>query len=197
MKSQTRRESHYTDTVSGILRKTLLPLVIVSFGGAATIAGCKVPQIDSGVDVNQIGRDSAHDHTMGSDGIEDGVTISHGELRIQHVWARPAFMGANSAVYLNLQNHGKHAERFLGATSEFAKAVEIHEIKMEGDLMIMSPVLNGIEIPVNGSIELVSGGYHLMLIDLQSDLHEDDHFPLALQFEQSGQVIVDVLVAQP
>ena len=64
---------------------------------------------------------------------------------------------------------------------------------MEGDLMIMSPVLNGIEIPANGSIELVSGGYHLMLIDLQSDLHEDDHFPLALQFEQSGQVIVSHL----
>jgi len=187
-------------TISVKLRKTLLPLVIVSLGGAITIAGCTVSHTDSGMDANQIGRESAHDHadhTMSSDGIKDGVTISHEELRIQNIWARPAFKGANSAVYLNLHNHGKNAERFLGATSEFAKAVEIHEINMEGDLMIMSPVLNGIEIPANGSIELVSGGYHLMLIDLQSDLHEDDHFPLALQFEQSGQVIVDVLVAQP
>ena len=192
---KTRVKLH--GTISVILRKTLLPLVIVSLGGAITIAGCTVSHTDSGMDANQIGRESAHDHTMSSDGIKDGVTISHEELRIQNLWARPAFKGANSAVYLNLHIHGKNAERFLGATSEFAKAVEIHEINMEGDLMIMSPVLNGIEIPANGSIELVSGGYHLMLIDLQSDLHEDDHFPLALQFEQSGQVIVDVLVAQP
>ena len=182
-----------------VLRKTLLLLVIVTLGGAITIAGCTVPHADSGMDANQIGLESSHDHThtMSSDGIKDGVTISHEALRIQNVWARPDFKGANSAVYFNLHNHGKNAERFLGATSEFAKAVEIHEVIMEGDLMIMSPVLNGIEIPANGSIELVPGGYHLMLIDLQSDLHEDDHFPLILQFEQSGQVMIDVLVAQP
>ena len=55
------------------------------------------------------------------------------------------------------------------------------------------------EALLSNDLELISGGTdnHLMLIDLQSDLHEDDHFPLALQFEQSGQVIVDVLVAQP
>jgi copper(I)-binding protein len=35
-----------------------------------------------------------------------------------------------------------------------------------------------------------------MLIDLQSELTEGDYFPIALQFEQSGQIMVDVLVSQ-
>ena len=148
-----------------MVRKILLFLIVVSYGGGATIAGCKAPQIEAGADSNQINQGSGQDHNMGGDGIEDGVTIPHGELRIRNVWARPAFRSANSAVYLNLQNHGAHAERFLGATTEFAAAVEIHQVKMEG-------------------------------IDLQSELTEGDYFPLALQFEQSGQILVDVLVSQ-
>ena len=180
-----------------MLRKILLFLIIVSCGGGATIAGCKAPQIDVGADSNQINHRSGHDHNNGGDSIEDGVTISHDELRIRNIWARPAFRGANSAVYLNLQNHGEHAERFLGATTEFAAAAEIHQVKMEGDLMIMSPVLNGVKVPAGGHVEFIPGGYHLMLIDLQSELSEGDYFPLLLQFEQSGQVLVDVLVSQP
>ena len=43
-------------TISVILRKTLLPLVIVSLGGAITIAGCTVSHTDSGMDANQISR---------------------------------------------------------------------------------------------------------------------------------------------
>ena len=179
-----------------MVRKILLFLIIVSYGGGATIAGCKAPQIEAGADSNQINQGSGQDHNMGGDGIEDGVTISHGELRIRNVWARPAFRSSNSAVYLNMQNHGAHAERFLGATTEFAAAVEIHHVKMKGDLMVMSPVLNGVEVPAEGHVEFAPGGYHLMLIDLQSELSEGDYFPLALQFEQSGQILVDVLVSQ-
>ena len=188
-----------------MLRKTLLLLVIVSFGGASTVAGCKAPKIDNDTDdSSQIDRGSGQEHAMGGDdhsmdrdGIKDGVTISHGKLRITNVWARPAFRGANSAVYLNLQNHGAHAESFLGATTEFATAVEIHQVTMEEDLMLMRPVLSGVEIPAEGNVEFVPGGYHLMLIDLQSDLSEDDYFPLVLQFEKSGQVLVEVLVSSP
>ena len=179
-----------------MVRKILLFLIIVSYGGGATITGCKAHHLEVGADSNQINQGSGHDHNMGGDGIEDGVTISHGELRIRNVWARPAFRSANSAVYLNLQNHGAHAERFLGATTEFAEAVEIHQVKMEEDLMVMSPVLNGVEVPAGGHVEFVPGGYHLMLIDLQSELTEGDYFPLELQFEKSGPIMVDVLVSQ-
>lgn len=180
-----------------MLRKVVLPLVLVLLGGTATISGCKVPQIDMGSHSSKIDLGSRQEHAMGSDGIENGVSITHGELLIQNVWARPGFTGSNSAVYLNLQNNRMYPERFLGATTEFARAVEIHEVKMEGDLMLMRPVLSGIAIPAEGNLALIPSGYHLMLIDLQSDLSEGDYFPLALQFEQSGQVLVDVLVSHP
>ena len=179
-----------------MLRKVLLALMIAFCGGGTAIAGCKAAQTVMGPDSSQIHPGSVHDHDMGGDGIEDEGTISHGELRIRNIWARPAFRSANSAVYLNIQNHGAHAEHFLGATTEFAAATEIHQVKMEGDLMVMSPVLNGVEVPAGGHVEFVPGGYHLMLIDLQSELTEGDYFPLALQFEQSGHILVDVLVSQ-
>ena len=180
-----------------MLRKVLLALMIAFCGGGTAIAGCKAAQTVMGPDSSQIHPGSVHDHDMGGDGIEDERTISHGELRIRNIWARPAFRSANSAVYLSLQNHGAKAERFLGATTEVAAAAEIHQVKMEGDVMLMTPVLSGVEIPANGHVEFLPNGYHLMLIDLRSDLSEGSYFPLALQFEQSGQVLVDVLVSQP
>ena len=68
-----------------MVRKILLFLIIVSYGGGATIAGCKTAQIEMGPDKSKINPGPIHNHDIGGDGIEDGGTISHGELRIRNI----------------------------------------------------------------------------------------------------------------
>ena len=134
-------------------------------------------------------------------------------LNAQNVWARPATMmgsmpmegdaeqmqhgGANSAVYMVLANGGAAADRLVAAQADVSNAVEIHETKMEGDVMRMTQVEGGIEVPAGGQVELKPGGYHVMLIGLTRDLAVGDTFPVTLEFESGKSLVVEAEVRQP
>ena len=63
------------------------------------------------------------------------------DLRILHPYARATPPGARSGgIYLVVENRGKQPDRLVGAASPAARIVEIHEMKMEGNLMRMRPV---------------------------------------------------------
>lgn len=134
-------------------------------------------------------------------------------LSAQDVWARPAKTmgdapmegdtqpmqhgGANSAVYMRLANGGAAADRLTAARAEVSHAVEIHETVMEGDVMRMQQVQDGIEIPAGGQIELKPGSYHIMLIGLTRDLTVGDTFPVTLEFASGEKLTVEAEVRQP
>jgi periplasmic copper chaperone A len=134
-------------------------------------------------------------------------------INAQNVWARPAKMmgsmpmegdahqmqhgGANSAVYLVLANGGAAADRLVAAQADVSNAIEIHETKMEGDVMRMAQVEGGIEVPAGGQVELRPGGLHVMLIGLTRDLNVGDTFPLTLEFASGAKLQVEAEVRQP
>lgn len=134
-------------------------------------------------------------------------------VNAQNVWARPAKMmgsmpmegdeqqmqhgGANSAVYMVLANGGAAADRLVAAQADVSKAIEIHETRMEGDVMRMQQVEGGIEVPAGGQVELRPGGLHVMLIGLTRDLNVGDKFPLTLQFASGATLTVEAEVRQP
>lgn len=72
--------------------------------------------------------------------------------------------------------------RLVEAQSPAAKIVEIHEMKMEGDVMKMRAV-QGLDLPAGKAVELKPGGYHVMLIDLNAQVKEGDVVPLTLVIE--------------
>jgi Holliday junction DNA helicase RuvB len=72
--------------------------------------------------------------------------------------------------------------RLTGASTPVAGRAEIHEMKMEGDVMRMRPVAGGIELPPRQPVELKSGGYHLMLTELKKPLVAGETVPLTLEF---------------
>jgi copper(I)-binding protein len=53
---------------------------------------------------------------------------------------------------------------------------------MENGVMKMFPV-DGIDVPAGKTVRLASGGYHLMLLNLQKPLNAGDKVPLQLTFE--------------
>lgn len=130
-----------------------------------------------------------------------GATVP--EIQVEDVWSRPAVTmgagetGGNGAVFMTLVNHGGEADRLIAAQADVAEVVELHESKMEGDVMKMQPVEGGIDLPAMGEVELKPGGYHVMLIGLKQNLNEGDRFPVTLEFEQSGSLIVEAEVRMP
>lgn len=116
--------------------------------------------------------------------------------RARDVWSRPS-AGPNGVVYMRLLNAGDAPDRLTGARSDVADSVEIHENRMEGNVMRMRPVPEGIPLPAGAAVELQPGGLHLMLIGLKRALKPGDRVQVILQFEISGPLPVDSEVREP
>jgi copper(I)-binding protein len=122
---------------------------------------------------------------------------SAGALRIVHPHARPTAPSQSiGGGYLKLLTTGPGADRLVSASTPVAQSVQLHTMRMEGDVMRMREV-ESIEIPPGQTVELKSGGMHLMLIGLKAPLVAGQRFSLKLGFEKAGEVTVDVTVDAP
>jgi copper(I)-binding protein len=61
--------------------------------------------------------------------------------------------------------------------------------------MAMHPV-EKIDLPAGGTVELKTGGYHVMLIDLTGDLMAGDEVEVTLHFDQAPDVVVTAEVRE-
>ena len=104
--------------------------------------------------------------------------------------------GANSAVFMVIENRSSQADSLIAAESDVADAVEIHLSQMEGDVMVMRQV-DGTEIPARGQIELKPGSYHIMLIGIRRDLIPGDIIEITLQFERAPTEVIHAEVRMP
>ena len=116
-------------------------------------------------------------------------------ITVKDAWARPAAQDGNGAVYFLLQNYSAGSDELIAISSEIAEAAEIHETKMEGDVMKMEQVLS---VPVKGkeSIEFAPGGLHVMLIGLRQELKVGDQFQITLQFAGQDNLALSVSVQE-
>ena len=113
-----------------------------------------------------------------------------GNLQIMKPSARATAPGQSiSSAYLTIENKGTTADRLVAVSFARAKEVQLHEMKMDGDKMMMRQ-MTGIEIPANGIVELKPGGYHLMLMGLDSPIKDGEQLKMTLQFEKAGKVDV-------
>jgi copper(I)-binding protein len=126
-------------------------------------------------------------------GATSGIaTFKLGDLTVTSPWTRATPGGAKIAGgYLKITNNGASADRFVDAKSDAADRVEIHEMSMNDGVMKMRPLPNGLEIKPGETVELKSGGYHLMFMDLKQPLKRGDSFKAKLQFEKAGSLDVD------
>src|SRR3954462_7517322 len=123
------------------------------------------------------------------------ATFKLGDLTVTSPWTRATPGGAKIAGgYLKISNNGATPDRFIGAKSDLADHAEIHEMSMSDGVMKMRPVPNGLEIKPGETVELKSGGYHLMFMDLKQPLKAGESFKATLQFEKAGQLDVNFAV---
>lgn len=143
---------------------------------------------------------------------------SDGGVEVADAWARPSPMVAGAgAAYMTITNDGSEADALLGAASDVATTVEVHEtVTMEapaatdgmggmetpaptdgtgGEMMGMRPV-ERVEIPAGGTVKLEPGGYHVMLIGLTQELEVGSTIEITLTFEKAGEVTVEAEVRE-
>lgn len=104
------------------------------------------------------------------------------EMSTEEAPMRHQAAGGVSALYMTIENTSDAPVTLVGASTEAAETVEIHESIMADNMMRMRPVEGGIEIPVGGSAVLEPGGYHIMLMDLNHDLVLGTAISVTLQF---------------
>jgi periplasmic copper chaperone A len=122
---------------------------------------------------------SAHDYRIG-------------DLRIDHPWTRATPGGAKVAGgFMAITNTGNQPDRLIGGSAVPAGIFEVHEMRMEGNVMRMRALEKGLEIKPGQTVELKPGGYHVMFIDLKSPLKEGASFKGTLIFEKAGTIEVE------
>lgn len=105
----------------------------------------------------------------------------------------PMAEGGTGAVYVTLSNAGPQADALISASSDTARAAELHEVQQAEGVMKMRPV-KSIPVPAGGTVELKPGGYHIMLLDLKKDLKPGDTVPVTLSFEHGGELRIEAAV---
>jgi copper(I)-binding protein len=114
-------------------------------------------------------------------------------IEIRDAWSRPASQGDNGAVYFVIENHTFDRHEMTGAASDVAQAVEIHESRMDGDVMQMHH-MSSVSLEPGAEVTFEPGGLHIMLIGLQQDLKEGEHFEVTLQFRDFEDIRLQVPV---
>jgi periplasmic copper chaperone A len=122
-----------------------------------------------------------------------------GDLVITHPFATPTPAGAKTGgAYLRkIENTGKAPEVLISVSSPVADRVEIHDMKMDGDVMRMREVGKISIAPGKAVMMSPPMGYHIMLMGLHQPLVAGQKVPLTLQFERAGKVEVTADVEKP
>jgi copper(I)-binding protein len=124
----------------------------------------------------------AHDYRLGS-------------IEIVQPWSRATPSTAPSAGgFLTLTNKGTAPDRLIAVESPAAKQAELHEMKMDGAVMRMRQLENGVALPPGQTVELKPGGYHVMFIGLKAPFVKDQKVSATLVFEKAGRIDVEFQV---
>lgn len=133
--------------------------------------------------------------------------LIHGAVHAQAVqvtdaWVRTTVQGqSGTGAFMKLTS--RDGARLVGASTPVAGVAEVHEMKMEGDVMRMRAVPGGLELPAGKTVELKPGGLHIMMMDLKAALPKDSTVPITLVFrdakgvESKVQVTAQVAVTAP
>lgn len=103
------------------------------------------------------------------------------QVTVKDPWVRGT-VAQQKATGAFMQLEARQDTRLVEARSPVAGAVEIHEMKMENNIMKMRAIA-GLDIPAGKAVDLKPGGYHVMLLDLKEQMKEGASVPVTLVFE--------------
>jgi len=104
-------------------------------------------------------------------------------VEVSGAWVRatvPGQMGTGAFMRLVARD----GARLVGVSTPVAGVAEVHEMKMDGDVMKMR-AMPALELPAGQAVQLKPGGFHLMLMDLKQPLPKGSTVPVTLRFQDA------------
>jgi copper(I)-binding protein len=107
-----------------------------------------------------------------------GAVAAHAQVEVKDAWVRTAVPGqSGTGAFMSIT--AKDGAKLVGASSPVAGVVEVHEMKMENDVMRMRAI-PALDLPAGKTVQLKPGGYHVMLMELKQGLPRGSTVPLTL-----------------
>jgi len=117
------------------------------------------------------------------------VVIS-GPIDIVNPWAAPTPSGVDvGAGYLTLVNNQSDEDYLIEARSSRAEQVSFHEMSESAGIVRMRRI-ERVPLAAGGSVDLKTGGYHLMFEGIEPPFVEGESIPVTLTFERRGEIEV-------
>lgn len=109
---------------------------------------------------------------------------AHGEVVVADAWARATVPHQKAGgAFMTLTSD--QDTRLVTASSPAAGRTEIHEMKIEDNVMKMKAI-DSLPLRAGQAVELKPGGYHLMLMQLPAPLEAGTTISVTLEFEGAG-----------
>ena len=116
-------------------------------------------------------------------------------VSVQDAWVRGTVAQQKaSGAFMTLTS--PVAGRLVGASSPVAGVTEIHEMRMDGQVMRMRAI-DGLDLPAGQAVQLKPGGYHVMLMELKQPLKAGETVPITLVIERAGGAKESIRVDAP
>lgn len=107
------------------------------------------------------------------------ASLSAQTVAVTDAWARSTVPGQQATgVFMKIT--AKEGARLVAVSTPVAGVAEVHEMKMQGEVMTMRALPAGLDLPAGKTVELKPGGYHLMLMDLKGALPRGARIALTL-----------------
>lgn len=104
-------------------------------------------------------------------------------LQVQDAWVRATTKGQQATgMFATLT--APQGATLVGASSPVAGTVEVHEMKMDGNVMRMRAVPQ-LPLPAGQAVALKPGSYHVMLMNLKQALPAGGTVPVTLLVEDA------------
>lgn len=88
-------------------------------------------------------------------------------------------------------------DRLVSVTSSVSGLAQVHEMKVESNMMMMRELTDGLSLPAGTAVALAPGGNHIMLMGVAEPLVTGDTVPLTLTFANARPVELVARVGQP
>ena len=117
---------------------------------------------------------------------------AQGQVEAHAAWIRGTVRGQTTAgAYMRLSS--SQGASLVGAESPVAGSVELHDMKMDGNVMRMRAVAS-VKIPPGKTIEFKPGAHHMMLVGLKRPLSKGESVPIRLKVELGDKSIRTVQI---
>jgi periplasmic copper chaperone A len=117
------------------------------------------------------------------------------DITVMNATARASLTptATTGAIYCSIMNRGTADDRLLSISTPAAASAMIHETTVINDVMKMR-MLETVLIPAGKTVELKTGGTHVMLMGLKAPLKRGETVEMEFVFEKAGVMRVEVPV---